>query len=537
VVGDLAEAEQQDAFDDHDRLGFDELCLSGSCVGGEVVHRDLDIVSGLKGGDVSGESFVVERVRVVVVDIGSFSQRTMGLVSVVRVEGEDRNGVRPKLCHQEAAERRLACARAATDPTGPCHGGEWYQSNRFWPQSGDACQVTSVSARQPSNRSAIDPFYVMEVVQAAEERELGGDEVLHLEVGQPSTPAPAEVVAAAHRALDDHVLGYTTASGTPALRARIAAHYRDWYDVAVDPDAVMLTVGASGAFVSAFLAAFDHGDRVVVPSPGYPCYRNALDALGCEVVDLPTSIGTRFQPTPDLLDELVAQSGPVRGLVLSSPSNPTGTVLDAAALAEVTAWCRRNRVWFISDEIYHGLTYGPPASTALASDPDAIVINSFSKYFSMTGWRLGWVIAPPVLRDSLTRLGQNLTISAPTLSQLGAIAAFDAHDECQRHLRRYALNRQIVLDGLAAAGFTELAPADGAFYVWASIDDLIAAGRTADSRHLCATWLDELGVATTPGVDFDPNFGDRFVRFSFSGDTDDCRAAMTRIGRWVNDAD
>jgi aspartate/methionine/tyrosine aminotransferase len=373
----------------------------------------------------------------------------------------------------------------------------------------------------------------MEVMKAAEERELAGGAVLHLEVGQPSTPAPRPVIEAAHRALDEDVLGYTTAAGVPELRERVARHYREWYGATVDPASVMFTVGASGAFVAAFLGAFDVGDRVVVPSPGYPCYRNALDALGCEVVDLPTTMATRFQPTVESLEGVVAQGGPIAGLVLSSPSNPTGTMLDETRMAEITDWCRANGVWFISDEIYHGLSYGDPAPTALTFDPDAIVINSFSKYFSMTGWRLGWLIMPAALTEALTRIGQNVTISAPTISQLGAIAAFDSHPECEAYVARYAENRQVVLDGLRAAGFVDLAPADGAFYVWAGIDHLIDAGRTTDSQALCATWLAELGIAATPGVDFDPTRGHRFVRFSFAGSTEDCAEAMARLKDWA----
>lgn len=370
-------------------------------------------------------------------------------------------------------------------------------------------------------------------MRAAEQRELEGGDVLHLEVGQPSTPAPSGVIAAAHRALDDDVLGYTTAAGTPALRERVAAHYADWYAVELDPSRVMFTVGASGAFVAAFLAAFDVGDRVVVPSPGYPCYRNALDALGCEVVDLPTTRATRFQPTVELLDSVVADGGPIAGLVLSSPSNPTGTMLDADRMADITSWCRTNGVWFISDEIYHGLTYGERAPTALEHDPDAIVINSFSKYFSMTGWRLGWLVMPPALTEALTRIGQNVTISAPTLSQLGAEAAFDCHTECEAYVDRYASNRRVLLDGLRSAGFDDLAPADGAFYVWAGVDHLIEAGRTTDSQALCAEWLAELGIASTPGVDFDPTRGHRYVRFSFAGSTEDCTEAMRRLKDWT----
>jgi aspartate/methionine/tyrosine aminotransferase len=379
-------------------------------------------------------------------------------------------------------------------------------------------------SRRPAGRAGISPFHVMEVMRAAELRMAAGDEVLHLEVGQPSTPAPRAVIEAAHRALDDDVLGYTTATGIEPLRRRIAQHYLEWYGTIVDPDAVMLTVGASGAFVAAFMAAFDPGDRVVVPSPGYPCYRNALEVLGVEVVDLPTTIETRFQPTVEQLDAL----GSVAGLVLSSPSNPTGTMLDAERMEEITAWCRDREVWFVSDEIYHGITYGASAPTALQFDSDAIVINSFSKYFSMTGWRLGWVIAPPALRTALTRIGQNLTIAAPTLSQLAAVAAFDSHDECEANIARYARNRSILLDGLPAAGIDRLAPADGAFYVWAETDLL-----ADDSQALCARWLDELGVAATPGVDFDPVDGHRYVRFSFAGAEADVAEAVARLRDWT----
>ena len=379
-------------------------------------------------------------------------------------------------------------------------------------------------SRTAARRADISPFYVMEVMRAAELRAATGADVLHLEVGQPSTAAPKGVIEAAHHALDNDVLGYTTAFGIEPLRRRVVEHYLHWYGVTVDPDSVMFTVGASGAFVAAFMAAFDPGDRVGVPTPGYPCYRNALQALGVEVVDLRTTIETRFQPTVDQLGTL----GPIDGLVLSSPSNPTGTMLDATRLAEVTAWCRDNDCWFVSDEIYHGITYGEPAPTALSSDSDAIVINSFSKYFSMTGWRLGWLVAPPALSTALTRVGQNLTIAAPTLSQLGAVAAFDCHDELEANVARYAINRQILLDGLRAAGIDRLAPADGAFYVWAQTDHL-----ADDSQPLCARWLDELGIAATPGIDFDPTHGHRFVRFSFAGSEDDVAQAVARLRDWT----
>ena len=274
------------------------------------------------------------------------------------------------------------------------------------------------------------------------------------------------------------------------------------------------------------MAAFDVGDRVITPTPGYPCYRNALQALGVEVVEVATTLEDRFQPTIAQLEAARAQ-GPVRGLVLSSPSNPTGTMLNRERMAEVTQWCRAHDVWFVSDEIYHGITYGSPAPTALAFDADAIVVNSFSKYFSMTGWRLGWLIAPDALRTALIRIGQNATIAAPTLSQLGAVAAFDCREECDANVARYARNRRILLEGLPTAGITELAPADGAFYVWARTDHL-----APDSQALCARWLDELGIAATPGVDFDPAEGHRFVRFSFAGAEHEMAEAVARLRAW-----
>ena len=376
-----------------------------------------------------------------------------------------------------------------------------------------------------ARRGDIDPFYVMEVMRAAEQRVAAGGEVLHLEVGQPSTSAPKGVIEAAHRALGDDVLGYTSAAGIEPLRRRIADHYADWYDIDVDPERVLVTVGASGAFVLAFLAAFDTGDRVVVPSPGYPCYRNALSALGVEVIDLPTSAATRFQPSPELLDEL----GPVDGLVLASPSNPSGTMLDADRLRAVVGWCGARGVRLVADEIYHGITYGLSAATALSFDERVVVVNSFSKYFSMTGWRLGWAIAPPDLLTAMTRLGQNVTISAPTLAQLAALAAFDCHPELQANVERYGMNRQVLLEGLPTAGIDRLAPADGAFYVYADVSSM-----TSDSQDLCARWLDELDVAVTPGIDFDPTRGHEFVRFSFAGSTSEMEEAIRRLRTWAS---
>jgi aspartate/methionine/tyrosine aminotransferase len=375
-------------------------------------------------------------------------------------------------------------------------------------------------ALRSSSRGDIAPFYVMEVMRAADEREAAGGDVLHLEVGQPATAAPSGAREAAHRAIDAGVLGYTSARGILALRERLARHYLDWYNHEVDPDHIVITQGASGAFTLAFLACFDVGARVVVPSPGYPCYRNTLTALGVEVIDLPVGPETRFQPAPEQLDAL----GPIDGLVVASPSNPTGTMLLPDELSDLVQWCRANDVRLVSDEIYHGITYGTAAPTAIAEWSEAVVVNSFSKYFSMTGWRLGWLVLPPELVGPVERLAQNATVAAPTISQHAALGAFDSIDELESNIVRYRANRQILLDGLPTVGLDRLAPADGAFYIYANVDHI-----TDDSQVLARQWLLEHGIAATPGIDFDPNYGHKYIRFSFAGSSDDMRATIDRL--------
>lgn len=363
----------------------------------------------------------------------------------------------------------------------------------------------------------------MEVMRAAERIELAGSDVLHLEVGQPATSAPRGVIKAAKHALDTNVLGYTTPLGHPALREAIVEHYASWYDLTIDTDQVVVTAGASGGCVLSFLAAFAPGDRVVVPSPGYPCYRNILEAFGVTVVDLLLDASDGFVPTPALLETL----GEIEGVVLASPANPTGTMLSEDAMRDLATWCHSNEVRLISDEIYHGITYGAAAPSALAHSSSAIAMNSFSKYFSMTGWRLGWLIVPPEFTEAMVRLGANLFISPTTLSQLGAVAAFSCHDELMGNVERYAKSRQILLDGLPTIGLDRLAPADGAFYIYAAVDHL-----SADSQQLCASWLNELGLAVTPGVDFDPTRGHEWVRFSFAGDPANMTKAIDRLAGW-----
>lgn len=374
-----------------------------------------------------------------------------------------------------------------------------------------------------SKRSDIAPFVVMDVMEAANALERAGRRVLHLEIGQPSTPAPRLVLEAAERALRDDRLGYTVALGAPALREAIAAQYTR-AGAAVDPDRIAVTTGSSGAFLLAFIAAFDAGARVAVAAPSYPCYRNILQSLDVEVVAVPCGPETRYELTPGLLDGL----GRLDGVIVASPSNPTGSVIDAPTLQALSAWCDAHGATLISDEIYHGIHYGRAPVTAAAISDRAYVVNSFSKYFSMTGWRIGWMVAPAPMVRTIEKLMQNLFISAPTLGQLAAIAAFGASEELDGHVARYARNRAIILDALPRLGLTRYAPPDGAFYVYADISPW-----TEDSVGFCSRLLHAAGVAITPGVDFDPDRGNRTVRFSYAADTASVEEAMTRLAGFV----
>jgi aspartate/methionine/tyrosine aminotransferase len=375
-----------------------------------------------------------------------------------------------------------------------------------------------------ARRGQIPPFIAMDVLRAANERALAGDDVLHLEVGQPSTPAPAAVLAAAHAALDRETLGYTDALGLPPLRAAIAAHYRQHYGVAIDAGRVVVTTGSSGAFLIAFLAAFDPGDRVGLASPSYPAYRNILRAVDLVPVELPAGPGQRYQATLDLVQ---GYQGRLDGLIVASPANPTGTMLSPDDIAALGQHCRDQGIRFISDEIYHGIVYGQTAATALASSDEAIVVNSFSKYFSMTGWRLGWMVAPPALVRAAECLAQNLFISPPALSQHAAIAAFRSRDELDANVARYARNRALLLAELPKAGFDRFAPADGAFYLYADVGHL-----TNDSPEFCRRMLREIGVACTPGTDFDPARGHATLRLSFAGTEATIAEAARRLTAW-----
>jgi aspartate/methionine/tyrosine aminotransferase len=377
-------------------------------------------------------------------------------------------------------------------------------------------------------RAAIPPFHAMEVLRAANQRAAAGERVLHLEIGQPDSGAPAAVIEAARRALASHRLGYTEALGIGPLREAIARHYRQSYGLDIDPGRIVVATGSSGAFLLAFLAAFEPGDRVALAAPGYPAYRNILLALGLEPVDLPTGPETRFQPTPALLDAAAERGRPIEGLIVASPSNPAGSMLSPEELAALAAYCDRHEIRLISDEIYHGIVYDGVATTAAAHGEQAIVVNSFSKYFSMTGWRLGWMVLPADLLRAVECLAQNLFISPPTLPQLAALAVFGCKAELDANVARYRRNRELLLAELPKAGFRRFAPPDGAFYLYADVGEL-----TNDSEAFCRRMLAETGVAATPGVDFDAGRGHRFLRFSFAGSTDDMAEAGRRLKAWL----
>jgi aspartate/methionine/tyrosine aminotransferase len=378
-------------------------------------------------------------------------------------------------------------------------------------------------------RAGIPPFYVMDVWLAAAERQRTHGDLVNLSAGQPSAGAPEPVRAAAAAALHLNQLGYTVALGIPELRAAIAASYLDRHSLRVDLDDVVLTTGSSGGFLLTFLACFDAGDRVAVSSPGYPCYRNILAALGCEVVVIECGPETRFQPTTQMLAEL---DPPVQGVVVASPANPTGTVIPPAELAAIASWCDASGVRLISDEVYHGLVYegAPQTSCAWQTSRNAMVVNSFSKYFAMTGWRLGWLLVPSELRRAVDRLTGNFTICPPVLSQHAAVAAFttEAIEEADGHLHQYAINRRMLLDGLRDIGVDRLAPTDGAFYVYADVSDF-----TTDSMTFCSKLLADTGVAIAPGIDFDTVHGNSFVRLSFAGPTQAIEEALHRLGAWL----
>jgi aspartate/methionine/tyrosine aminotransferase len=378
-----------------------------------------------------------------------------------------------------------------------------------------------------SGRSEVPPFMVMDVMAAAARIEAAGGHVIHMEVGQPAAPAPRTAIAAAHAALEQGRIDYTSALGIPSLRARIARHYRETYGCEVDAERIVATTGSSGGFILAFLAMFEPGDRVAVTVPGYPPYRHILTALGCEPVLIETTSETRHALTGEAL--LAAhRKAPLKGVLVGSPANPTGTMMSREALESLMRAAESAGIRFISDEIYHGLDYAFPAVTAAALSADALVINSFSKYFCMTGWRVGWMVVPEALVRPIERLQQNLSISVPTLSQIAAEAAFDGREEMEAIKHGYEENRRILIEGLPRAGLTKFLPVDGAFYLYADVSDF-----TADSFEFAKAMLEKAGVAATPGVDFDPIHGRSFIRFCYARSAEEMREAVARIARWL----
>ncbi len=387
---------------------------------------------------------------------------------------------------------------------------------------------------QVASRANVPPFHVMDLLAAASRRQASHGDLVNMVAGQPSTGAPAAVRAEAKRLLDVDSLGYTVATGVPALREAIAAHHRRTTGIEVTPDDVVVTTGSSGGFLLAFLAAFEAGDRVVMARPGYACYRNVLRALGCEVVEIDCGEETRFQPTVEQLEEVLA-TGPVKGLVIASPANPTGTMLLPDELDAIARWSEEHGVRLVSDEIYHGITYdGSAPRSAWHTSRTGVVFGSFSKYFSMTGWRLGWMLVPEDLRRPVDVLAGNFTICPPALSQHAAVAAFTpvSYAELDGHVQRYAGNRALLLDGLPRLGIDRLAPADGAFYAYADIGHLT--GRDGgDSHAWCLRLLAETGVACAPGVDFDTRRGHDFARFSFAGSAAEISEGLDRLAGWL----
>ncbi len=381
--------------------------------------------------------------------------------------------------------------------------------------------------KRHSSRADIAPFLAMEMAREADRRAQAGERIVRFDVGQPFVGAPVRATDAVREALGKHVLGYSGGLGLMSLRRKISAHYRAKHDLDIPAERIVVTTGASGAFTLAFLALFDSGDRVALASPGYPPYRHILTALGMRPALIAAQQNEKFQLAPHHLDELAAQ-GPLAGALVASPANPTGSALSLEELRALAAKARALNCALVSDEIYHGLSYGAPTPSALAVDDDVIVVNSFSKYWAMTGWRVGWIVAPEALIAPIERLAQNLTIGPPTPSQIAAAAALDADDECEERRAVYAANRRVLLEALPKIGLAPVAPPDGAFYMLLDIS-----AHDADSAHFCQRALDEIGVALTAGRDFDEARGAHWVRLAFARETAEVEDGVARLARWL----
>ena len=378
-----------------------------------------------------------------------------------------------------------------------------------------------------SKRGTIEPFFAMDIMAKANALAAQGKDIVHMEIGQPGAPAPRLVREAAQKALVDGRIGYTDALGIRSLRERIARHYAEHYGVTVSPEAVAVTTGSSAGFNLAFLSLFEVGDRVILPSPGYPAYRNILFSLGLDVVEVETRAEDRWSLTAEDIRRVHAEK-PVKGVLIASPANPSGTIMEAEALKAVIEVCDELGIWFISDEIYHSLEYGSKAETALRFSPNAVIINSFSKYYCMTGWRVGWMILPPLAQRSVECLSQSLYLCPPMLSQVAATAAFDAHEELDLVKAGYGRNRSYLMQALPEIGLGDFMPVDGAFYVYSNVSKL-----TNDSMDFAMRSLNEAGVAITPGADFDRERGHQYVRLSFAGTEEQMKEAIRRLGDWL----
>jgi len=375
-----------------------------------------------------------------------------------------------------------------------------------------------------SNRSNVDPFIVMDVMEAARKAEQSGKNIIHMEVGQPGTPAPKLANESVKKQIQTNNLGYTVALGLPELRSRISKLYGEWYNLDLNPERVIITTGSSGAFILSFATLFDQGNRVGVGSPGYPSYRQILKAQSLIPVDIETDLQNKFQPTPEDI-----KNNNLNGLLVASPANPTGSMLDKSSLEKLITTCKENDVSFISDEIYHGIEYETKSVSALEITDDCYVINSFSKYFSMTGWRIGWMIVPEDHVRQVEKVSQNLFICPPHVSQIAALAALDAKDELNENVKVYKKNREILLKELPEAGFTTFSPPDGAFYIYVDISKF-----STDSLNFCKKVLDEAGVAITPGLDFDQKRGSSTIRFSYARSTEDIIEGAKRIKKFMS---
>ncbi|MEL6682196.1 MAG: aminotransferase class I/II-fold pyridoxal phosphate-dependent enzyme [Pseudomonadota bacterium] len=371
-------------------------------------------------------------------------------------------------------------------------------------------------------RGEVDPFIVMDVMEAAQKAEEAGRHIIHMEVGQPGTGAPSVAKEKLIAAMDEP-LGYTVGLGLPDLRARIARHYGEWYDIELNPSRIVVTSGASGAFLLAFSALFDNEERVGLGTPCYPSYRQILKAVGLTAVDIPTTFAQRFQPMPGDV-----RTHDLAGLIVASPANPTGTMLDRPALLALSDACSARDAALISDEIYHGIDYEKAPVTALDVTDEVYVVNSFSKYFSMTGWRVGWMVVPDDHVRRIERLAQNMFICASHAAQVLALHAMDCTEELEANKGVYAVNRDLMMDGLKSAGFDRFAPPDGAFYIYVDVSD-----HTDDALAFAAEILEQAGVAVTPGLDFDAIRGRHWLRFSYARSTDDIREGLDRLARFM----